>query len=207
MNGREIVRAGYNAIAKEYTALRSEDTQHISLLEELVERLPRGAKVLDVGCGSGVPVTRYLAQFFAVTGVDFAIEQIRRARRLVPEATFIFEDATDLGFAEGTFDAVCSYYAIIHVPRVEHQELLRDFHQVLRPGGLVLLGMGSTDTPEDIGDYHGVRMFWSHYDAETNQKMLREAGFDVLWAKLVADSVDPEGGKGLFVFGRKTGPR
>ncbi|MEE9592460.1 MAG: methyltransferase domain-containing protein [Thermoplasmata archaeon] len=197
------MKVGYNPIAKEYTAFRSEDTEDIHLLEELVDRLPRGAKVLDAGCGSGVPMTRHLAQFFEVIGVDFAEEQIRRARRLVPEATFLCEDITELAFDDGTFDTICSYYAIIHIPRDEHRGLLRNFYRMLRPGGLVLLAMGSTDTPEDSADYHGARMFWSHYDAETNQKMLKDVGFAVIWAKLVADPVDLEGGEGLFVLARK----
>ncbi len=127
LDGKEIVKAGYNVIAKKYTGLRSDDTQDVQLLEELVKRLPRGAKVLDAGCGSGVPITRFLAKFFDVTGVDFSQEQIRRARQLVPEATFLCEDLTKLAFADSSFDATCSYYAIIHVPREEHQEMLQEF--------------------------------------------------------------------------------
>ncbi len=195
--------AGYNAIAREYTARRSDDTEDIQLLRELAEQLPEGAKVLDAGCGSGVPVTRYLAQFFDVTGVDFAEQQIRRARQLVPAATFLCKDLTRLTFPDDTFDAICSYYAIIHIPREEHRGLLQDFRRMLRPKGLALLVMGAADTPEDIADYHGARMFWSHYDSETNLRMLEECGFDVLWAKLVEDPVDP-GGVHLFVLARKT---
>lgn len=203
MNRKEIVKAGYNAIAKRYTGLREEDTEDIHLLSELVERLPRGAKVLDAGCGSGVPVTRTLAKFFEVIGVDFAQEQIRRARRLVPEARFVRGDITELAFRDGAFDAICSYYAIIHVPREEHRGLLQNFHRMLRPGGLALLALGSTDTLEDIADYHGAPMFWSHYDAETNQEMLKDVGFAIAWVKLVRDPVDPEGGEGLFLLAEK----
>ena len=198
-----MVKAGYNAIAKRYTGLRSEETEDVHLLDEFVRRLPRGAKVLDVGCGSGVPVTRFLARSFDVTGVDFAQEQIRRARRLVPEAAFLCEDVTELAFADETFDAICSYYAIIHVPRDEHRGLLQNFFRMLRPEGFALLQMGSTDTAEDIADYHGARMFWSHYDSETNRKMLSESGFAILWTKLVVDPVDPDGGDGLFVLAQK----
>lgn len=203
MDGKETVKAGYNAIAKKYTALRSEDTEDVQLLDDLVKRLPRGAKVLDAGCGSGVPITRFLARFFDVTGVDFAPEQIRRARQLVPEATFLREDLTTLAFADGSFDAICSYYAIIHIPRAEHRRLVRSFHRMLRPHGLVLLQMGSTDTPEDLANYHGVEMYWSHYDAETNRRMVEEAGFDLLWAKSIEDPIDPGGGEGLFILAQK----
>lgn len=206
MDGKEIVKAGYNAIAEKYAGLRSEDTEDIKLLEELVKRLPRGAKVLDAGCGSGVPITRFLAKFFDVTGVDFSQEQIRRARQLVPEATFLCEDLTKLAFADSSYDAICSYYAIIHIPRDRHRGLMKSFHRMLRPRGLALLQMGATDTPEDLADYHGVDMYWSHYDAETNRKMVEESGFDILWVKLVEDPIDPEGGEGLFILAQKSRP-
>jgi len=69
MDGKKIVRAGYNKIAPDYLATRSADTQDVQLLHDLVRRLPPGAMVLDAGCGAGVPVTKLLSQSFQVTGV------------------------------------------------------------------------------------------------------------------------------------------
>ena len=89
MDEKTTVRAGYDAIAAKYLKTRSEDSEDVQLLQELVQRLPKGAKVLDAGCGAGVPVTRYLIKFFDVTGVDFAEEQIHLARQLVPGAHFL----------------------------------------------------------------------------------------------------------------------
>ena len=139
MDDKSTVRDGYNSIAAKYLPTRSEDSEDVQLLQELVERLPKGAKVLDAGCGAGIPVTRYLIQFFDVTGVDFSDEQIRMARQLVPEAHFLCQDITELTLADNSFDAICSYYAIIHVPRSEHQDLLQNFYRMLKPSGLVLL--------------------------------------------------------------------
>jgi len=92
MNPKEIVKRGFNEIASKYMVARAKDSEDVHLLNKLVDRLPKGAKVLDAGCGSGVPVTRYLARFFDVTGVDFSEKQIKLARRLVPKAKFICED-------------------------------------------------------------------------------------------------------------------
>ena len=122
MDYKQIVRQGYDAIAEEYLTVRSQlHPRDVELLQELVRRLPEGARVLDAGCGAGVPVTRTLNLYFRVVGVDFSEEQVRRARELVPGVEFICADMTRLGFAEASFDAVCSYYAIIHVPRDEHR--------------------------------------------------------------------------------------
>ncbi len=202
MDDKSTVRDGYNSIAAKYLPTRSEDSEDVQLLQELVERLPKGAKVLDAGCGAGIPVTRYLIQFFHVTGVDFSDEQIRMARQLVPEAHFLCQDITQLTLADNSFDAICSYYAIIHVPRREHQDLLQNFHRMLKPSGLVLLCLGADDLEKDIQDYHGARMYWSHYDAETNLNLVKEGGFEIIWSRMVADSTSP-GASHLFVLAQK----
>ncbi len=203
MDGKKTVQAGYNAIGTNYLATRAGDSEDVQLLQELAQRLPRGAKVLDAGCGAGVPITRFLSQFFDVTGVDFAEAQIRLARQLVPQAQFLCQDITELNFPDNYFDAICSYYAIIHIPRQEHRALLRNFHRMLKSSGLVLLCLGADDLEDDIDeDYLGARMYWSHYDAETNLKMIKECGFDVIWSKVVADDTSP-GAAHLFVLAQR----
>jgi ubiquinone/menaquinone biosynthesis C-methylase UbiE len=203
MNNKDTVKAGYNSIAANYLAIRSVDSEDVRLLDELITRLPRGALVLDAGCGAGVPVTRILSRYFQVVGADFADAQIQLARKLVPKAQFICADITKLNFPEATFDAICSYYAIIHIPRKEHKGLLSHFHRLLKPSGLALLCLGAEDLENDVvEDYLGARMYWSHYDAETNLRLLHSCGFELLWSKIVADASSPGSGH-LFVLVRK----
>ena len=64
--------------------------------------LPAAARVLDAGCGCGVPVARDLvAAGHHVTGVDVSAVQIDRARRLVPAAEFVRADLTTLDLPAG----------------------------------------------------------------------------------------------------------
>jgi SAM-dependent methyltransferase len=207
MKDKTIVKEGYNAIAARYLATRNEDSEDVQLLQKLVQLLPKGVQVLDAGCGAGVPVTRYLSQYFNVTGVDFAEEQIRLARQLVPQARFLCQDITQPTFADNSFDAICSYYAIIHIPRQEHVALLQDFHRILKPSGLVLLCLGADNLERDIAeDYLGTRMHWSHYDAETNLVMVRACGFEIIWSGVVADATSP-GASHLFVLAQRAAPK
>lgn len=200
MNQQEIVKAGYNTISHDYLAVRSKDSQDVRLLEELVQRLPRGALVLDAGCGAGVPVTQYLSQHFQVVGVDFAEAQIQLARQLVPQAQFICQDITVQTFPDETFDAICSYYAIIHIPRQLHGALLQQFYRLLKPSGLALLCLGAEDLNNDlVEDYLGVRMYWSHYDVETNLHLIAASGFVPIWSRIVGDTTSPGPGH-LFVL-------
>jgi SAM-dependent methyltransferase len=109
-----------------------------------------------------------------------------------------------LAFPAAAFDAICSYYAIIHVPREEHQRLLLNFYHMLKPNGFALLYMGVGDLPEDTEeDWFGTPMYWSHYDGETNVKMLKECGFKIIFAKSVADSLSES--VHLFLLAQKPG--
>jgi 2-polyprenyl-3-methyl-5-hydroxy-6-metoxy-1,4-benzoquinol methylase len=127
MDYKNIVKNGYNQIADQYLAARTIDSEDVRLLSDFMDLLSPNSKVLDAGCGAGIPITKTLAKQFDVTGVDFSEAQIELARKNVPNANFMCEDLTKLYFPEGTFDGICSYYAIIHIPREEHESLLMNF--------------------------------------------------------------------------------
>jgi cyclopropane fatty-acyl-phospholipid synthase-like methyltransferase len=121
----------------------------------------------------------------------------------VQNAKFLCEDLTDLHFPGDFFDGICSYYAIIHIPRERHRALLEKFQRMLNTGGVALLCLGAKHLIDDIEeDYLGARMYWSHYDAATYLKMLTEIGFSINWAKIVNDETC-EGAGHLFVLAQK----
>jgi SAM-dependent methyltransferase len=203
MNYKDLVKAGYNRMADDYLAARTRSPEQTRLLDDLAGRLPENASILDAGCGAGVPVTEILRARFDVTGVDFSEAQIELARKKVPNARFICKDMTRLDFPDGTFDAICSFYAIIHVPREEHWPLFVNFHRMLKPGGHALLCLGAENLIDDIeDDFFGERMYWSHFDADTYHQMLKETGFLILWSKIMADETC-EGSAHLFVLAQK----
>jgi len=183
------------------------ESADVRALDQLLNALTPGSWVLDAGCGAGRPIAaRLAAAGHRVVGVDFAVAQLALASHNVPEGAYVCQDLTALGLAPAAFDAVCSYYAIIHIPRQEHAGILAAFHRALRPGGYAFLCLGAADLDDDYDDdYFGVRMYWSHYDGPTNLALLREAGFDVLWSQFVSDSLgdSPPAAGHLFVLARK----
>lgn len=206
MNPKQTVRSGYERAADAYLADRPQASPDITALDHLTSRLAPGALVLDAGCGAGVPIAQRLSRSCRVVGVDFSTSQLALAARHVPAAALAGMDLTRLGFVAGAFDAVVSYYAVIHIPRVEHPGILAGFHRLLRPGGLAFLCLGAMDLDDDFDDdFYGVRMYWSHYDAATNLELLHGAGFEVLWSEIIGDSLGGEAATGghLFVLARK----
>lgn len=195
---KEVVRRGYDALSLRYDEAYGSETKYRPWTGELCRRLPAGGRVLDLGCGSGVPVARDLtAAGCRVTGVDISDVQIRRARELVPQAEFIRADATTVDFGAESFDAVVSFYALIHIPLAEQLPLLERAAAWLRPGGWFLGTTGHrawTGLDEDwLGG--GTAMWWSHADAPTYRAWLTRAGLTVEQEEFVPEG---EGGHVLF---------
>src|SRR5215207_209935 len=101
---KDLVRRGYDALSARYDQAYGGDAKYQAWLAELLSNLPRESRVLDLGCGSGIPVAKTLAAAgHRVTGVDISEVQIARAREAVPEAEFIQADATRVRFPPETF--------------------------------------------------------------------------------------------------------
>ena len=118
----------------------------VQFVHELVswsglDKLPRGSRVLDVGCGIGGS-SRILANYygFNVTGITISPAQVKRAKELTPyecKCNFKVMDALDLKFEEGIFDGVWSVEAGAHMNNKTKfaDQMLR----TLRPGGYLAL--------------------------------------------------------------------
>jgi len=164
-----LVAAGYDAITDTYVAWTEAmaDPQRGTWLERFAARVPGGAAVLELGCGSGGPSTALLAGRFRLTGVDISSGQIDRARRVVPKATFVVADMRSVEFDAGQFDGIVALYSILHVPREEHAAVFARIATWLTPGGWFLASLGTADDPDWIGSWLGVPMFFSSFDAST----------------------------------------
>jgi ubiquinone/menaquinone biosynthesis C-methylase UbiE len=136
---KRLVTSGYDGITASYLARYGASSVRDVWLSELLQRLPAqgGARVLDLGCGAGIPVARALAAAgHTVVGVDGSIGQISLARNNVPSVAFIHADMTAVDFPARSIDAVTAFYSITHVPRLEHDHLLRRMPRSQRAAGL-----------------------------------------------------------------------
>lgn len=193
---KDIVREGYDKLSVDYRADATPDDyeDYREWIQLLVDQLPNGGSTLDIGCGCGLPATKLLAEHFDVTGVDFSQVQIERAKGLVPSARFLCSDISELTFPPESFDAIVSFYAIIHMPLDEHPKLFASIAQWLRPSGYFLATIGHdawTGTEDAYLDVPGGKMAWSHADEATNVRWLKDAGLHVHWTRFV-----PEGNSG-----------
>ncbi len=201
MDPKDMVRQGYDQISYAYRADEEDaalDSYHGWIGELLSQLASAGGAcpaVLDLGCGCGIPVARRLAASCAVTGVDLSPVQIERARKLVPNAELICADMSALQFAPARFDAVTAFYSIIHLPLAEQPGLFRAIFGWLRPGGLFMAILGSSDWTGTEENWLGAAMYWSHTGEAGYRDWLAAAGFEILWTRFI-----PEGSSGHCLF-------
>ena len=190
----QLVGAGYDAMADTWEAWKERITgdPRAEWCDELVTRLAKGARVVELGCGGGAAETARLAQRFQLTGVDLSEEQLRRARERVPAADFLHADFTEIEFVPGSVDAVAAFYSFNHVPRDLLAGLYARVHGWLVPGGLFLTALGTSDTENWTGDFLGAPSYFSSFPPEVNSRMLSEAGFELVRDEVVTIR-EPEG--------------
>jgi ubiquinone/menaquinone biosynthesis C-methylase UbiE len=152
--------------------------------------------------GDGVK-TRRLAERFEVVGVDIAPEQLRLARAAAPEVTFVEADFTELDFPPESFDAVTAFYSFMHIPRDRHLETFGTVLGWLKPDGLFLAPLSTTGGPDRIENWLGVDIFFSGFDFETNRRLVRKAGFELLIDEVIPMLEPGVETSFLWVLGRK----
>jgi ubiquinone/menaquinone biosynthesis C-methylase UbiE len=137
LKARAFTRLYGSIIGAASAEMFSEPLQH-----GLLDHLPSGARVLEVGCGPGLQAIALnrLRPDLELIASDFSAEFIELSRRNAAEASiqFVVADAMDLSqFPSASFDGVYSMTAIKHFP--DPVRGLRECLRVLKPGGRLVV--------------------------------------------------------------------
>lgn len=186
MNGRnpaDIVENGYDRIAQDYHDQRDKFKSD-ELLHNYAALLPPGGRLLDVGCGAGIPVVKSLVNAgYEVTGVDISSSMLQLARVHVPRARFLKMDMSRLGFRPASFDGLSAFYSFFHIPEQEQFQVIASFSRLLRPAGVLLFCTG-VDAWEGVELFHGAPMYWSNPGHEVTRTRVLKAGFELLLSEV-----------------------
>ena len=110
--------------------------------------LPAGARILDLGCGSGRDTRAFIAAGYRVTATDGSAELCRLASELcgVPVRHELFQDLADVS----AYDGIWACSSILHLPRPQLADVLGRMERALVPRGVVY-------TSFKLGDHEGMR--------------------------------------------------
>jgi len=172
----------YERFANEWDRDRSNPRQGLMerrYLDDLASRLSPGARILDLGCGTGEPLARYLtAGGFNVTGVDAAPAMIAICRQRFPESTWIEADMRTLALGR-RFDAIIAWDSFFHLDHDEQRAMFPIFQRHIAPEGLLLFTSGP-GAGEAIGKLYGEDLVHASQDPDEYRYLLAGSGFGVL---------------------------
>lgn len=175
----------FDAIGDRYDEAFPHKDGQVTAGEWLVESLPAGARVLDLGCGTGLPTTRQFADAgLRVTGVDLSAGMLAQARANVPDADFVqadFADLTDGGpLAVGSFEGIAAFFSLLMLPKKEIPGTLRAIRDLLTPGGLLVVSMVEADLDNVPIPFLGHIIRVSGYLRDELRHVVADAGFEVI---------------------------
>jgi len=203
-DAKRIVEAGYDRVALDYALLEGEAAwPRMRWLKRTLSELAPGSSVLDLGCGSGDSADVEIAREHKVTGVDISQAQIDLARGNVATGNFIHGDAGSIRFPASSFDAAVSFYALEHIPRDEHESILRRIRHWLRPGGFLLISLEAGEAEGVIAQWLGVPMYFSCFRPEAVKQLVCKAGFEIVETAVETQSEQGTEIPYLWVLARK----
>lgn len=157
--------------------------------EKLPDPTRNGAevRVLDLGCGPGVPFASTLSEMgFRVHGVDTSAEMLTWAADSAPKASFELKDMRDVA-PEARAHGVVANCSVLHLPRKEHAAMFAKIFSWLEPGGVFLLGGLDGDVDGVESEWLGHPFFHSYYPLAKTAALIEAQGFQIQYAERETD--------------------
>lgn len=190
----------YRKYGRQWTELRGEYLYEQSWLDRFCEKLSNNAKVLDLGCGSGVPIARYLSKKGCViTGVDSSEVMLEMAQQnfsveKYPNHRWILGDMRNVQLNENVshntdsiFDGILAWDSFFHLTAEDQQQMFAQFQRFSKIGTLLMFTSGPSDG-EAIGEMFGEALYHASLSPDEYRQLLAQNGFQVL--AMIADDAD-----------------
>jgi 2-polyprenyl-3-methyl-5-hydroxy-6-metoxy-1,4-benzoquinol methylase len=179
----------YNRIAEDWHRDHSHDDWWVEGTGTFIQELAPGARVLDVGCGSGVKSKYLINHGFKVTGIDISEKLLEIARREASKGEFKVFSMTDLDSMLEMFDGIFAQASLLHIPKKDAGEVVKKMAGRLISGGLLYIAVKEVreGKPEEgiakENDYgYEYERFFSYFTMPELEQYLAGAGLTVVSA-------------------------
>ena len=170
----------FDQIGKRYDESFVERDAQVAEGDWLISQLTPPARVLDLGCGSGLPTAKQLLDAgIDVVGVDESAVMLDLAGRQAPGGVYLHRDMREVADL-GEFDAVVAFFAFIMLPRRDIPPLLSQLRGQLRGPRLLQLSMVLGDFDEFPISFMGVPAVATAYPPDDLARLVERAGFTIL---------------------------
>ena len=190
----------YEENAAAWDALRGFDA-HLEgkWLERFAASLPADGKVLDLGCGGGQPVARWLiGRGFRITGVDSSPSLIAICRERFPDSAWHVADMRRMALEE-RFDGLVAWHSLFHLAPDDQRAMFPRFAAHAKPGAALMFTSGWAEGVR-IGEWQGEPLYHASLDPGEYRRLLAGVGFEVV----AREGRDPECGEATVWIARYT---
>lgn len=195
---------GFNRTVEQYYERTRALKTSIEILNRFSRLLPANARILDAGCGPGRDAGLFTDKGFRVVGIDLAEKMIEFAKRLAPKAEFRVMDLRHLAFGDSSFDAVWFNASLLNIKKEEAPQTLVEMHRVLKPNGLMFVGVkqGRGEGLREDRRYGRVEKYYAFYTRDELRQKLEDAGFRITGMETKQDR-EYDAGPFIAAFCRK----
>lgn len=175
----------YQRHGQAWATLRSDTLLEASWIDRFCGLLPAGAAVLDIGCGSGLPIGRELvSRGFDITGIDATPTMLAQFRRNLPGVAAQLADMRTLALGQ-RFAGLLAWDSFFHLSPQDQRDTIPRFQSHAAPGAALMFTSGDAEG-EAIGELEGDPLYHASLDPDEYRALLATAGFTVI-AHIVKD--------------------
>lgn len=168
----------YERHARDYDRDRSRALQEKAWLDRFLFHIPVAGTVLDIGCGTGEPIARYLLERgFRVVGIDSSPSMIDMCRERFPDSEWLVADMRALALGR-RFAGVLAWDSFFHLRMDGQREMFRRFAAHALPGASLMFTSGPAEG-ESIGSYRGEPLYHGSLGPAEYEQLLGANGFAV----------------------------
>lgn len=148
-------------------------------LDRFLWLAPPGGEILDLGCGAGEPMARYIVGAgFDLTGVDSAPTLIGLCRSRFPAQSWIVADMRTLD-AGRRFHGILAWNSVFHLTAEDQRRMFAVFRDHSLPGAPLMFTSGPA-AGEATGSYRGEPLYHASLDPAEYRALSSQHGFDIV---------------------------
>ncbi len=165
----------YDLITDWYASERDDQTG-VPEATTLALSIPRGSRVLDIGCGNGRPITRALLNaYHRAIGLDSSGAMLAHFKQNCPEALAVRGTVEFCPFSDGVFDAAIAWGVMFHLNPEDAIRAIANISRLLKRGAPFLFTSGDCDGLEaKEGKMNGVTFQYFSYSPESYRRILAD---------------------------------
>lgn len=189
----------YHRHALAFDAARRRAFPERGWIERFARTVPKGGHILDLGCGGGEPIARYLVdRGYQVTGVDIAPAMINLARTRFARHHWVQADMRTYAPQPATYDGIVAWSSLFHLEHDDQAQVIRRMAMWMKASAVALFNTGA-DRGVSMGEFAGEALYHASLSPAEYRSIFARCGL----VEVAHRAEDPDcGGATVWLVGR-----